>query len=81
MLIGVSGEIDFRSMTDVFRIRRMSNFQRKFPVITVVADGRVYTLEEFAKTMVDVEATSEGQCPGEIISGDISSPSYSREGG
>ena len=35
----------------------MSNFQRKFPAITVVADGRVYTLEEFAKTMVDVEAT------------------------
>jgi hypothetical protein len=31
--------------------------KRKFPVITVVADGRVYTVEEFAKTMVDVEAT------------------------
>jgi hypothetical protein len=29
---------------------------RKFPVVTVVADGRVYTIEEFAKTMVDVEA-------------------------
>jgi hypothetical protein len=28
----------------------------KFPVVTVVADGRVYTVEEFAKTMVDVEA-------------------------
>ena len=30
--------------------------RRKFPVVTVVADGRVYTVEEFAKTMVDVEA-------------------------
>jgi len=29
---------------------------RKFPVVIVVADGRVYTVEEFAKTMVDVEA-------------------------
>ena len=26
------------------------------PVVTVVADGRVYASEEFAKTMVDVEA-------------------------
>jgi hypothetical protein len=31
-------------------------FCREFPVVTVVADGRVYTIEEFAKTMVDVEA-------------------------
>jgi hypothetical protein len=31
--------------------------RRRFPVVTVVADGRVYTVEEFAKTMVDVEAT------------------------
>ena len=30
--------------------------RRKFPVVTVVADGRVHTVEEFAKTMVDVEA-------------------------
>jgi hypothetical protein len=30
--------------------------RRNFPVVTVVADGRVYTVEEFAKTMVDVEA-------------------------
>jgi len=30
--------------------------QRKFPVVTVVADGRVYTVEEFAKTMLGVEA-------------------------
>ena len=30
--------------------------RKKFPVVTVVADGRVYTVEEFAKTMVDVEA-------------------------
>jgi hypothetical protein len=30
--------------------------RRKFPVVTVVADGRVYTVEEFAKTMVDAEA-------------------------
>jgi hypothetical protein len=30
--------------------------RRKFAVVTVVADGRVYTVEEFAKTMVDVEA-------------------------
>jgi hypothetical protein len=35
----------------------MSNFHRKFPVVTVVAGGRVYTFEEFAKPMVDVEAT------------------------
>jgi len=31
--------------------------RRRFPVITVVADGRVYTVEEFAQTMVDVEVT------------------------
>jgi hypothetical protein len=38
-------------------MRAASDFlQRKFPVVTVVADGRVYTIEEFAKTMVDVEA-------------------------
>ena len=37
-------------------LQAATNFQRKFPVVTVVADGRVYTLEEFAKTMVDVEA-------------------------
>jgi hypothetical protein len=31
--------------------------QRQFPVVTVVvADGRVYTVEEFAKTMVNVQA-------------------------
>jgi len=30
--------------------------RRKFPVVTVIADGRVFTVEEFAKTMVDVEA-------------------------
>jgi hypothetical protein len=30
--------------------------RRKFPVVTVVADGRVYTVEECAKTMVDAEA-------------------------
>ena len=30
--------------------------QRKFPVVTVVADGRVYTVEEFATTMVEAEA-------------------------
>ena len=30
--------------------------RRNFPVVTVVADGRVYTVEVFAKTMVDVEA-------------------------
>ena len=30
--------------------------RRKFPVVTVVADGRVYTVEEFAQTMVGVEA-------------------------
>jgi len=29
--------------------------RRKFPVVTVVGDGRVYTVEEFARTMVDVE--------------------------
>jgi hypothetical protein len=29
--------------------------RRKFPVVTVVADGRVYSVEEFAKTMVDVK--------------------------
>jgi hypothetical protein len=28
---------------------------RKFPVVRVVADGRVYSVEEFAKTMVDVK--------------------------
>jgi len=28
--------------------------RRKFPVVTVVADGRVYTFDEFAKTAVDV---------------------------
>jgi hypothetical protein len=38
-------------------MRAASDFlERKFPVVTVVADGRVYTIEEFAKTMVDVEA-------------------------
>jgi hypothetical protein len=31
--------------------------RRRFPVVTVVADGRVYTVEEFAQTMVDVEVT------------------------
>ena len=31
--------------------------RRRFPVVTVVADGRVYTVEEFAETMVDVEVT------------------------
>jgi hypothetical protein len=30
--------------------------RRKFPAVTVVADGRVYTVEELAKTMEDVEA-------------------------
>ena len=30
--------------------------RRKFPVVTVVADGRVYTVEEFAKTTVNVQA-------------------------
>jgi hypothetical protein len=30
--------------------------RRQFPAVTVVADGRVYTVEEFTKTMVDVEA-------------------------
>ena len=31
--------------------------KRQFPVVTVVvADGRVYTVEEFAKTMVNVQA-------------------------
>ena len=38
-------------------LQAATEFQRrKFPVVTVVADGRVYTVEEFAKTMVDVEA-------------------------
>jgi hypothetical protein len=26
---------------------------RGFPFVTVVADGRVYTVEEFAKTVID----------------------------
>jgi hypothetical protein len=30
--------------------------RRKFSVVTVVADGRVYTVEVFAKTAVDVQA-------------------------
>jgi hypothetical protein len=29
--------------------------RRRFPVVTVVADGRVYSVEEFTKTMVDVK--------------------------
>jgi hypothetical protein len=37
-------------------MRAAVTFCREFPVVTVVADGRVYTIEEFAKTMVDVEA-------------------------
>jgi hypothetical protein len=38
----------FQAATEILR--------RKFPVVTVVAHGRVYTVEEFAKTMVDAEA-------------------------
>jgi hypothetical protein len=30
--------------------------RRKVPVVTGVADGRVYTVEEFAEPVVDVEA-------------------------
>ena len=38
------------------RLQAASEFlRRKFPVVTVVADGRVYSVEEFAKTMVDVK--------------------------
>ena len=36
-------------------LQAASEFLRKFPVVTVVADGRFYSVEEFAKTMADLK--------------------------